>query len=115
MVDILGRHGVEFDWPEKNRDIPRVAMERFEALSEPQREALGVALTESVIGPLNYSVCQVLDTDISTVASQVSGVEVLLRTNRQELLLRSYASVSETLAGLVEFMSDSPDISDHLQ
>ena len=61
--------------------------------------------------PLRKEVIQVLDTDVSTIPQRVTQVEILLKTDRNEMLLSTFNSVPKALAHLVGLVSDKSDIS----
>ena len=58
---------------------------------------------------------QVLDTDIDTLPHRGSEVEVLLKTDQDEMLLLSFDSVPKAMAAMANLVSDRPDIRDILQ
>ena len=63
---------------------------------------------------LTSSVLDVIEGTSESVRSRVTQVEVLLKTDRQEMLLLKYGSVADTISGLVDFMDDRSDVSDLL-
>ena len=114
MVDILGDYGVEFDWAEKDRMTPTRSLHEFNTLSGDSKADLAHALTDAVMPRLTASVIDVLDGTGESVQSRVSEVEVLVKTDRHEMLLLQFGSVAETVSGLVDFMDERSDVSDLL-
>ena len=115
MVAVLGQYGVQFAWDEKDRETPRKAWEHFANLGETERSAIGVGFTDGIIGDLRTAVTRVLDTDVSDLPSRISGVEVLLKTDHDEMLLLTFDSIAASLQAMTKLVSDVPDISDLLQ
>ncbi len=111
MVDILGAFAVEFDWAEKDRTTPTESLAAFTSLSGEGKADLAGALVDSIIPKLTKSVVEVLTEPVESVESRVSKVEVLLKTDRQEMLLLQFGSVAETVSGLVAFMDERSDVS----
>ena len=113
MVAVLEQYGVEFDWLERDRETPRQSLAVFRDLDDKTREQMGADLTEGIDDDLKDSVNCVLDVDPSTLPTRISSVEVLLRTDRDELMLRTFDSVATSLqfmSGLVYDRSDMTDI-----
>ncbi len=114
MVSVLSEYGVNFAWAEKDRETPRVAWERFARLDDEVRSDIASSLTEGIIDQLSVAVTQVLDADITTLPTRISGVEVLLKTDRDEMVLLTFDSVAASLQAMASLVSDRPDISDLL-
>ena len=114
MVSVLREYGVAFDWPERDRDTPRTAWERFAGLDDDTRTAIAADLTAGIIEPLRAAVVQVLDADIATLPTRISSVEVLLKTDRDEMLLLTFGSAADALQAMSRLVSDRADVSDLL-
>ena len=114
MVSVLREYGVNFAWAEKDRATPRSSWERFAGLGDDARAAIASDLVEGILGRLIVAVTQVLDADMSTLPSRISEVEVLLKTDRDEMLLLTFDSVVASLQAMTSLVSDRPDISDLL-
>ncbi len=114
MVSVLSEYGVNFAWAEKDRETPRVAWEHFASLDVEARSNIASSLTEGIIGQLSIAITQVLDAEIATLPARISGVEVLLKTDRDEMFLLAFDSVAASLQAMANLVSDRPDISDLL-
>lgn len=115
MVAVLGEHGISFGWAEKDPETPRVAWERFCRLEDDARAAIASDLTAGIIDRLRTAVTQVLDADINSLPTRISGVEVLLKTDRDEMVLLPFDSVASALQAMTNLVSDRPDISELLE
>ena len=115
MVSVLGEHDIDFAWAENDRETPRVAWERFSALDNATRAAIASNLTTGIIVQLRNAVTQVLDADLSTLPTRVSEVEVLLKTDRDEMVLLTFKSAAAALQAMASLVSDRADISDLLE
>ena len=81
------------------------------ALGQEVGKLFEQAVTESVRSEhLKSEVARVLSTDISTIATRVSSVEILLKTNQSEMILSSFPSVPDAMRALTDLVSDRPDI-----
>ena len=115
MVEILGGYGIAFDWPEDNRgEIASESLQLFNSLEEEVRMEIAMDLTRDISEDLRIAVSDVLDADISNLPARISGVEMLLKTNREELILRSFDSVADSLQYMLSLVSDRPDVTDLL-
>ena len=115
MVDTLRKYHIKFDWEEQDRSTPLRSLAAFNILSGSERSNLAYDLTESVMPTLTQSVVEVLSTDRASLRSRVSSVEVLVKTDRHEMLLLPFSTVADTVSGLVKFMDERSDVSDLLE
>lgn len=116
MVNVLGRHGVEFDWPERDGGVTaRRGLEALRGLSGDEKRQIGAELVAGVIGNVNAAVVQVLNADVQTLGSRVSQVEILLKTDQDEMMLRRYDSIVDSLRGMTELVADLGDVRSLLQ
>ena len=113
IVAILAGYGVAFDWPEKHDgEQPRKAMERFVELDEAAKSQISKELVSDIRDELVDAVTFVLETDISTLPRRISSVEVLMKTEQDEIVLATFGSVADALQHLMGYITDSPDIGD---
>ncbi|MYD37027.1 MAG: DUF234 domain-containing protein [Dehalococcoidia bacterium] len=113
VASVLRRYGVEFDWPENAAEpTASTSLDIYEELSNDQRFEIGSEMVSGIADGLQQEVAQVLDTDVNTIGSRVSEVEVLLKTNQGEMILSSYSQVTDALAAMTQLVSDRPDIRD---
>ena len=112
IVTILAKHSVAFDWPERGAgEQPRQAWLRYSSLDESDKRQIAAELVKDIKHNLNDAVTYVLDTDISTLPRRISSVEVLLKTEQDEIVLKTFRSVADALADLTtNYITDRPDI-----
>lgn len=113
IKEVASSFGVEFDWKEKDRETPRKSLETFVNLSLRHRSEMAQRLIAPVKKQLDDSVIDVIESTISE--QRISGVEMLLKTESSQMLLRQYDSVAEALKGMVEFTSERRDVSVFLE
>lgn len=106
---------VTFDWLERDRDTPREAWEIYAGLTGDQRQAIANEILSETLQVLNKDIVQVLETDINQLPHRISEVEILLKTDQEEILLLRFDSAAEGLAAMAKFVADRPDISGLLQ
>ena len=111
MAAILAKYGVAFDWPEKNDgEQPRQAWNTFLGLDVFSKEQISKELVVDIQNDLNDAVTYVLDTDLSSLPRRISSVEVLMKTEQDEIVLKTFASVADALTDLTRYITDRPDI-----
>ena len=114
MVSVLGDHDIEFDWPERNRDIPGRAFDLWQNLENEAKAEIGEELVEAISADLQESVGRVLDVDLDSLPARLSEVEVLLKSDRGEIVLQSFGSVLDAVQAMTALLSDKPDISEFI-
>lgn len=111
MADTLQLYGVEFNWPESGGEsVARKSLEAFNDLSADDKESIGKDMVSGISNKLVNEVIQVIDTDADSIATRVSQVEVLVKTNQGEMILSSFQSVPDAMKALTGLISDKPDI-----
>ena len=116
MAAILIERGVQFDWPERGtRNAQRAAWLAFAALDEDTLDGVATEMTSGILDQLTSDVNAVLDADLSALSRRVTEVEVLLKTEQDEMVLLAFDSVASSLQAMARLVSDRPDISDLLE
>ena len=111
FVTALWERGIDFDWKENDRPAAAEALESFSELTNTQKLQVMDEITSELLPPLRKEVLQVLDTDVSTIPQRVTQVEILLKADRNEMLLSTFSSVPQAMAHLVGLVADKLDIS----
>ena len=93
----------------------RQSLEDFSNLDEYVKSEIGAEMVSGIADNLRDSVVQVLDTDVDSIATRVAQVEILLKTDREEMVLSSFESVPEAMRALTDLVSDRPDIRAFIQ
>ena len=111
MAEVLREYGVEFEWPESGGEpVARRSFKQFSELDDETRAEIGGQFVAGIADRLRDEVVQVLDTDISSITTQVAEIEILLKTDQNEMVLSSFSSVSDAIRALADLVSDRPDI-----
>ena len=110
MVEVLQAYDVEFDWAEQDRVTSRQSWERYQQLSPEECNAIGQEMTASVMPAVCNAVDTVLQLDIQSIPQRVTEVEVILKTNLNEMQVFSHPTVSEAIKALLDLVADRPDI-----
>lgn len=114
IVRTLAGYDICFEWEEKDRETPQKSWETYCNLDPRSLQQIAGQLIEPVRDQLVSSIVETLDTDLSDIRQHVSEVEVLLKTNRGEMVLRSYESVAASLQDLMSLVQDKPHQTDEL-
>nr|HID12898.1 hypothetical protein [Anaerolineae bacterium] len=109
IADVLGHHGVQFQWGEKNAQTPAEAWQQFGLLSEDAKEKMATAITQPVRQAVRHSIETTLGWDPSA-PKRVEAVEMSIRTSEGEHLFYSFDSVSEAMQCLLAFVKDIEDL-----
>ena len=115
IADAMASRGIDFDWQESDRATSRTAWETYEAIDQGERENIAREITSDIEEELKSDVIQVLETDMSAIQHRVSEVEVLLKTDQDEMLLLRFGSIANTLQAMTQLVSDRPDINEFLK
>ena len=67
-------------------------------------------LAVDIQNELRKAVTYVLDTDISTLPRRISSVEVLMKTEQDEIVLKTFGTVADALTDLTRYITDRSDI-----
>lgn len=114
MAAILERYEIAFEWAEKDRETPRESWKAFSRFDDETRARIASDLVDGIVEDLRDAVHRVLSADIATLPARISGVEVLLKTDRDELMLLTFDSVAASLKAMSGLVSDRPDVADIL-
>ncbi|MBI4285211.1 MAG: hypothetical protein HY670_04825 [Chloroflexi bacterium] len=111
FVTALGKWGIDYAWAENDRQASVRAWESFCGLTDVQKQQVAADITSGLMPQLRNEVIQVLETDVSTIPQRVTQVEILLKTDRNEMLLSTFKSVPQAIGHLAGLVADKPDIS----
>lgn len=108
MVEVIAAYGIEFEWQEKDKETPRNSYEAYLALTPTQKKEMSERLIKPVGKKLEDSVIEVIQSKISD--QRITGVEMLLKTDSNQMLLKQFDSAAEALREMTRFTSDRSDI-----
>ena len=108
----FSRYGIEFDWHERDRETPVASLEQFDSLQTAQLDSISTELVTPVASQIIESVEQVLSTSLDDVPHHVQGVEVLIKTDQNEMLLRQHGNIPDAISDLSNMMPTQTDISE---
>ena len=112
FCDVFDQASIQFDWHESDRSIAPISFERFRSLSDDQRSSIADSLIAPVAQQLAESVDQVLDLDLSAAPHLISGVEILIKTELNEMLLFQESNIQSAVARMMELMPERVDVSE---
>ena len=110
FVSAFRKFGIEFDWEENDRATPDNSLSRYNALTDKEKESIGELLTSSIKDSLVDSVSPVLESDIDSIPQNISHIEILLKTDQNQLILFEHDSLQEALTGLLALFPPSVDV-----
>ena len=110
--DVFDQASIQFDWHESDRSVAPVSLERFRMLTEDEQSHIADSLIAPVSQQLTDSVDQVLELDLSAAPHLISGVEILIKTELNEMLLFQEPNIQSAVAKMMELMPERVDVSD---
>ena len=111
IVSILEPYGVNFDWPEKAPlQRKRQEWEAYCCISDSDLTEISKQLVAEIEEPLNAAVTYVLDTDLDSLPRRISSIEILLKTEQDEFVMKTFGSAAGALGYLTSYITDSSDI-----
>lgn len=110
FVSAFGNLDIEFDWEENDRKTPDNSLSIYSALSDQDKASIGDSLTSSIKDKLIDSVLPVLESDIDSIPHNISHIEILLKTDQNQLILFEHDSLQEALTGLLALFPPSVDV-----
>ena len=110
FVSAFSNFGIEFDWKENDRVTPDNSLSAYSALTDQEKARIGSSLTSSVEGKLIEAVSPVLESDIDSIPQNISHIEILLKTDQNQLILFEHNSLQEALTGLLALFPPSVDV-----
>ncbi len=100
---ILGKYGVDFEWEENDDGKALKAWNDFSALSESQKEEIGVSMIDIVKNDLIKFVRQTLD---DTIIRKVKEIVVEIHSNKGETFTYKFNTIDEAVEFLTGFNDD---------
>ena len=110
FVSAFRNFGIEFDWEENDRSTPDNSLSKYNNLTEQDKAKIGDSLTSSVENKLIEAVSPVLESDIDSIPQNISHIEILLKTDQNQLILFEHDSLQEALTGLLALFPPSVDV-----
>ena len=101
---------IQFDWHESDREVPADSFARFQKLSEQQLSEIAQFLIRPVEEQLAESVESVLRLDTGLAPHMVSGVELLIKTELNEMLLFQEPTINAAITRLLRLIPDDIDV-----
>jgi hypothetical protein len=99
ICELLNKHGIQFDWGEKDRGIAQESWNQYERLSENEKLAVGVEMTALIKNELEDTIEKILD---DTIDREVKKVVLELHTNIGEVKKMEFENIEDAM----DFLSD---------
>lgn len=94
ICEILARQGVNFTWEEKDKDRATAAWEKYSALSEAQKNAVGEQMVASIAEKLAELIGNILD---DSAPREVEKITVEIISNFGEIKAFEFESVQDAM------------------
>lgn len=110
LCTAFDKASIQFDWHESDREVPADSFARFQKLSAQQLSEIAQSMIRPVKGQLAESVESVLRLDTALAPHLVSGVELLVKTELNEMVLFQEPTINAAIARLLQLMPDDVDV-----
>lgn len=110
FCEVFDKASIQFDWHESDREVPAESLKAFLDLSTQQQSEIAQSLIRPVEEQLSESVESVLRLDATVAPHLVSGVEILIKTELNEMVMFQEQSISAAIARLLRLMPDDVDV-----
>jgi hypothetical protein len=98
ICGLLAKHGIDFDWDEKDRITAADAWNRYLSLTDTQKQKIGVEMVNAIKDDLKKLVLSILDV---TAEREFDRVMIELHTNLGEVKAYEFLTVEQA----VEFLN----------
>lgn len=114
MCSVMRDIGIDFDWPEDDREIPDRSWQTYLSLSEIDRQNIAHKLLESIREALASSVQTTLESG-EDWPQHLTEIELLLKTDRNEYFTHVFHSAREALDYLLSLHDEVSDLRGRLR
>ena len=105
FVSAFGHFDIEFDWEEGNKNIPEKSLLAYNDLTKEQKANICESLTVSVKDELLNLIMPVLKSDTDGIPQNISSIEILLKTDQNQLKLSEHDSLQDAINALTDLSS----------
>jgi ribulose bisphosphate carboxylase small subunit len=111
MVQVLAKHGIKFDWEERDNETPKNSWELFSALDEAEQEEIAKEILSCVKAEIEEEIRTAI-TEKMTQPRNIVKVEVLIESDRGEYIVKKFSRATDTITFLLELIQDKPTLPD---
>jgi len=109
LATVLMKYGVNFRWAENDSIIPASSLKAFEALTAKTKEKIAVECLALAREPLQNLVRKAIASK-EVVPRNVQQIELLLKTNQDEFVLKKFLSLTEAITYMVSLTGQKADV-----
>lgn len=113
ICSVLNDYTIDFNWPEKDRNIPDTSWAKFGNLNSVQISEI----QEHLLKPIKHQLKESIELTLKSGEDWMKRIyeyELLLKTDRHEYFNYSFHSTKEVIHFLLSLQDDAPDLSDRL-
>lgn len=111
LSEILLEYGVEFRWAENDSITPSKSLSNFLTLSDNDKTQIAKKCLEPFEYELNHMVNKAI-TSKEIIPRNVSKIELLLKTNQDEYVLKKFDDLTTAITYMVSLTGQKPDVGD---
>lgn len=109
LARALKKEGIEFRWDEKDRDTPAQSVKLFEKLTTEAKQRIARNCLKDQRTTLEKLVIDAVSSS-PTVPRSAKQIELLLKTNQDEYVLKKFTNVVDALTFLASLTAQKEDI-----
>jgi hypothetical protein len=109
LCDILLKHGIVFRWAEKDSETPKNSLTQYWNLSPETKKQIATECLFSVEDQLKDLVRKAITSE-EVIPRSVSKIELLLKTNQDEYVLKKFTDLTEAIMYMVSLTNQKPDV-----
>lgn len=114
LANVLLKYGVNFRWAENDSAIPVSSLRAFQGLTDKIKEQIAIECLDVARVPLKQLVCKAIASK-EVVPRNVKQIELLLKTNQNEYVLKKFLDLPAAIAYMVSLTSQKSDVGDIVQ
>jgi hypothetical protein len=109
MVRVLRHHKIDFDWPEKDSETPKVGWKTYNELDDVQRRDIARKCLSNEREKIRRMILDAVRADPEK-PKNIDKIELLLRTSHNEYYVKKFPHIKDTIQYLISLIEDARDL-----
>lgn len=109
MVKVLRSYKIDFDWPEKDSETPKVGWRTYNELNEVQRKDIARKCLSNEREKIRRMILDAVKADPEK-PKNIDKIELLLRTSQNEYYVKKFPQIKDTIQYLIGLIEDTRDL-----
>jgi len=109
LVHALGKYGIEFDWDEKDSEIPRKSWAQYKKLPALAKKFIAQECLANHKERLEGMILEAIKADPER-PKNVNAIELLIKTTHDEFYVKHFLTVKDAIKYMLGLVSDPNDL-----